>query len=244
MRADTAAGTAVAERASRGIDARLLLPALVAWTGAALGQSRSPVVVLAAAGALTALSLLLTPPVAAAALAGLLAVTALSTALCLVSLGTQSLLRETGLVPELTRERATVTVDAVVMTDPRVVMTTGPTTTELVLVRLDVRLVAGRGDRAVAHPVLVFGDASWKEVRWHETVRTTGRLDAAEPGDDVVAVLNPRGRPVRLRDAGQVAAMARASGAACGTPSRPCHRTPAGCSRPSSSVTPAAPPPP
>ncbi len=45
-------------------------------------------------------------------------------------------------------------------------------------------------------------------MRWHETVRTTGRLDAAEPGDDVVAVLNPRGRPVRLRDAGLVAAMA------------------------------------
>ena len=39
-------------------------------------------------------------------------------------------------------------------------------------------------------------------------VRTTGRLDAAEPGDDVVAVLNPRGRPVRLRDAGLIAAMA------------------------------------
>ena len=74
------------------------------------------------------------------------------------------------------------TVDAVVMTDPRVVMTTGPTTTELVLVRLDVRLVAGRGERSRVHtPVLVFGDASWKEVRWHETVRTTGRLDAAEP---------------------------------------------------------------
>ena len=62
--------------------------------------------------------------------------------------------------------------------------------------RLDVRLVSGRGEQSRVHtPVLVFGDASWKAVRWHETVRTTGRLDAAEPGDDVVAVLNPRGTP-------------------------------------------------
>ena len=173
-------------------------------------QSRPPVVVLATAGALTALSLLLVRRSwRRLRWAGLLAATALSTALCLVSLGTQSLLREAGLVPELTRERATVTVDAVVMTDPRVVTTTGPTSTELVLVRLDVRLVSGRGEQSRVHtPVLVFGDASWKQVRWHETVRTTGRLDAAEPGDDVVAVLNPRGRPVRLRDAGLAAAMA------------------------------------
>ena len=119
---------------------------------------------LATAGALTALSLLLVRRRwRRLRWAGLLAATALSTALCLVSLGTQSLLREAGLVPELTRERATVTVDAVVMTDPRVVTTTGPTSTELVLVRLDVRLVSGRGERSRVHtPVLVFGDASWK----------------------------------------------------------------------------------
>ena len=79
----------------------------------------------------------------------------------------------------------------------------------MVLVRLDVRLVAGRGEQSrVRTPVLVFGDASWKAVRWHEAVRTTGRLDAAERGDDVVAVLNPRGRPTRLHDAGRVAAAA------------------------------------
>ena len=56
--------------------------------------------------------------------------------------------------------------------------------------------------------MLVFGDASWKAVRWHETVRTTGRLDVADGGDDVVAVLNPRGPPTRLHDAGWVAAAA------------------------------------
>jgi competence protein ComEC len=202
--------TPPAERATRGIDARLLLPALVAWTGAALGLSRPPLAVLGTAGALTALSLLLIGRRwRRLRWTALLAITALSTALCLVSLGAQSLLRQSGLVPELARERATVTVDGVVTTDPRVVATTGPTSTELVLVRLDVRLVTGRGEQSRVHtPVLVFGDASWKTVRWHETVRSTGRLDVADGGDDVVAVLNPRGPPTRLRGAGWTAAMA------------------------------------
>ena len=196
--------------AARGIDARLLLPTLVAWAGAALGLSRTPVTVLASAGVLTVLSLgLMCRRWRRLRWAGLLSMTALATALCLVSLGAQSLLREAGLVRELARERATVTVEGVVVTDPRVVMTTGPTTAELVLVRLDVRLVTGRGEQSRVHtPVLVFADASWTTVRWHETVRASGRLDVAEGGDDVVAVLNPRGPPTRLRGAGWAATTA------------------------------------
>ena len=194
----------------RGVDARLLVPALVAWAGTALGLSRSPATVLAVAGGLTLLCLLLIHrrwrrlP-----WSGLLAVTLSGTALCLLSLGAQTVVREAGLVPRLAQERATVTLEAVVVTDPRVVATTGPTSTELVLVRLDVRSVSGRGQQSRARtPVLVFGDASWKAVRWHEIVRTTGRLDVADGGDDVVAVLNPRGPPTRLHDAGWVAAAA------------------------------------
>ena len=130
------------------------MPALVAWTGTALGLSRPPATVLAVAGGLTLLCLLLIHrrwrrlP-----WSGLLAVTLSGTALCLLSLGAQTAVREAGLVPRLAQERATVTLEAVVITDPRVVATTGPTSTEMVLVRLDVRLgVRSRAAEPGAHP--------------------------------------------------------------------------------------------
>ena len=110
------------ETQPRGVDARLLVPALVAWTGTALGLSRPPATVLAAAGGLTLLCLLLIHRRwRRLRWSGLLAVTVSGTALCLLSLGAQTAVREAGLVPRLAQERATVTLEAVVTTDPRVV---------------------------------------------------------------------------------------------------------------------------
>jgi competence protein ComEC len=100
-------------------------------------------------------------------------------------------------------------VEAVVLSDPRSVQTKGIRPTELVIVRVSVRTVVGRGQRSESStPVLVFGDKAWSHVRWRERLRFSGRFDAADPGDDVVAVFNPAGDPVSVGEPGLVADLA------------------------------------
>jgi len=134
------------------------------------------------------------------------AFTLVGAALCLVATAAHSSVREAGLVPALAAQRATATVEAVVLSDPRVVQTKGVRPTELVIVRVSVRTVVGRGQRSESStPVLVFGDGSWARVRWRERVRVSGRFDVADPGDDVVAVFNPSGSPEAIGAPGLVA---------------------------------------
>jgi len=110
-------------------------------------------------------------------------------------------------VGELARQRATVTVEAVVASEPKLVPRAGrPGGEPLVVTRIDVATVTGRGSQsAVQSPVLVLGDASWLAVRWHERVTVSGRLSPpSDPGDDVLAVLNPRAPPISLEPPGPV----------------------------------------
>ena len=191
-----------------GIDVRLLLPALVAWTTVAAALGAAPPVLWALAGVSTLLGawLALRPPGWLRGRSGAVALTVLATALGLVATAAHVTMREAGLVPQLAGQRASGTIEGVVSSDPRVITKAGVVHTTLVIVRLDVDTVVGRGRRsAAATPVLVFGDASWERVRWHERVRVAGRFDVAEPGDDVVAVFNPRGSPVTLAGPGWVA---------------------------------------
>ena len=190
-----------------GIDVRLLVPALAGWIVVAAMLSLRPVVLaLSAAGLAGAGVVLMHPRWRRRSWVASVAFTLVGTALCLVATAAHSSVREAGLVPALAAQRATATVEAVVLSDPRVVQTKGVRPTELVIVRVSVRTVVGRGRRSDSStPVLVFGDRSWAQVRWRERVRVSGRFDGADPGDDVVAVFNPSGAPEAVGEPGLVA---------------------------------------
>jgi competence protein ComEC len=193
-----------------GIDARLLVPALVGWICVAAMLSLRPVVlVLCAAGFAGAGVVLMCDRWRRRSWVTAVAFTLVGTALCLVATAAHSSVREAGLVPGLAAQRATATVEAVVLSDPRVIQTKGVRPTELVIVRVSVRTVAGRGQRSESStPVLVFGDKSWAHVRWRERLRFGGRFDVADPGDDVVAVLNPSTAPETIGEPGLIADVA------------------------------------
>ena len=193
-----------------GMDARLLVPALVAWIAVAAMLSLRPAILTLSAAGFAGLGTGLMrhrcrrrPWVTGAA------ITLLGTALCLIAAAAQSSVREAGLVPGLAAQRASATVEAVILSDPRVIHTKGVRPTELVIVKVSVRTVVGRGQRSESStPVMVFGDKTWAQVRWREAVRVSGRFDAADPGDDVVAVFNPSEAPVSVDEPGWVADVA------------------------------------
>ncbi len=190
-----------------GIDVRLLVPALAGWICVAAALPCRPLVLaLAAAGSAGLGVVLMHPRWRRRSWVTSVAFALVGTAVCLVATAAHSSVREAGLVPVLAAQRASATVEAVVLSDPRVVHTKGVRPTELVIVRVSVRTVVGRGQRSESStPVLVFGDKSWAQVRWRERIRVSGRFDVADPGDDVVAVLNPSGTPESMSEPGWVA---------------------------------------
>lgn len=214
--------------AARRTDIRLLVPALVAWTATALLLG-APVGLLlvasagvfaVAAGAAAVIVHRVRRARASASSggvpswAGLLVLTLVSICVCLSALTAALAVRETGPISELGEERATVTLEGVVASEPRAVAQPAgrPESAELVILRLDVNRVTGRGQQsAVQAPVLVMGDSTWRDVRWQQTVVVTGRLGPTDdPADDVVATLNPRGPPQVVGDAGLVVRLADA----------------------------------
>jgi competence protein ComEC len=192
------------------MDVRLLVPALLGWACVAAMLSLPPWVLAGSAGGFAGLGVVfLHQRLRRRRWATAAALTLLGTALCLVATAAHSSVRSAGLVPSLAAERATATVQAVVLSDPRVVRTKGVRPTELVILRVSVRTVVGRGQRSESStPVLVFGDKAWAHVRWRETLRFSGRFDLADPGDDVVAVLNPSSPPESVGEPGLIADVA------------------------------------
>ncbi|WP_296604560.1 ComEC/Rec2 family competence protein [Nocardioides sp.] len=96
-------------------------------------------------------------------------------------------------VARLAAEGAAVRVVGTVSADPR---RTEGRFGDVVLVRLDVREVTGRGTTyALRAPVLVLADDDWADLPLGATVDASGRLSPAE-GDDLAAVLGARGPPV------------------------------------------------
>ena len=193
-----------------GIDARLLVPALLGWICVAAMLSLPPLILALSAAGLAGLGVVMMHRrwrrrswVTGTAF------NFLGIALCLAATAANSSVREAGLVPGLAAQRASATVEAVVLSDPRLVQTKGVRPSELVIVRVSVRTVVGRGQRSESStPVLVFGDKTWAHVRWRETVRVSGRFDVADPGDDVVAVFNPSGAPESIGEPGLIADVA------------------------------------
>jgi competence protein ComEC len=192
-----------------GPDLRLLPPALTAW-------------------ALTAATLTLSPSwrvaVAASAVVGVLLLVARgrhlgrrgavggrsmvclalgAAALCLAASAVQQLGRRAGTLPRLAEQGAVVQLTARVASDPTTVRTHGPVPQDLVMVRLAVSSVDGRGARSrVSSRVLAFADQRWADLVWGQHVVVGGRLAPAEAGSDVVATLSARGPPTVTRDPG------------------------------------------
>ena len=142
-------GRTVAAEKSRGadqvaIDARLLVPALLAWIAVATMLSLRPLVLTVVAATFAGLGLtVMHHRWRRRSWVTSTAVTLLATALALVATAAHSSVREAGLVPGLAEQRAMATIEAVVVTDPRVVMTKGVRPTELVIVKVSVRTVVG-----------------------------------------------------------------------------------------------------
>ncbi|GAA1153910.1 ComEC/Rec2 family competence protein [Nocardioides aquiterrae] len=100
-------------------------------------------------------------------------------------------------VAGLATDGATVRLTGVVTSDPR---RTAGRYDEVVVTRLDVRRVTGRGaSYAVRAPVLVLGDTDWSDVPLGSTVETTGQLSPADDAD-LAAVLGARGPPTVTGD--------------------------------------------
>ncbi len=110
-----------------------------------------------------------------------------------------------GPLVDLARERAVITIEGVVLTDPRLLDPKAERPHASVLVTMLITRVVGRGQLAeVETPVLVRARANldrWGGLRWRERVRVMGRLAPADPGDDLVAYLTARGPPERLDSA-------------------------------------------
>lgn len=193
------------------LDLRLLVPALLAWAVCAATLGQRPWVLASLAGSCLAVAVVV---LWSAPLARLTpfdrgdAPTALvlaAVAFVLASSAGHGALREAGPVRALAGQHAMVQLTGVVSKDPVVV---GGRRLDGATVRLTLRVqeVTGRGKRAqVSTPVLVIGDASWERVRWHERVTVKGTLLESGPGDDVVAVLRPRGAPRPVSPPGVVA---------------------------------------
>lgn len=163
----------------------MLLLGATAWAGA-LGGRWWGWWAVAGAGVLGLLWLALRPRRAAAA-----AVVVAVGACCVATLRTEQV--GSSPVARLAADRAVVQVTGTVTADPR--RTRGPYG-DLVLTRLEVREVTGRGATfAMTAPVLVMGDADWSEVALGSTVQTSGRLSPAD-GPDLAAVLGARAPPV------------------------------------------------
>lgn len=105
----------------------------------------------------------------------------------------------------LAAQRAVVTLEGRLASDPLVLRAGAERAGDRVLMRLEVTRVVGRGRQvAISSPVLVMAGERWAERRWWERVRVTGRLVPTEAGQDVVALFMPSGAPEVLADPGPV----------------------------------------
>ena len=158
-----------------------------------------------------------------------LALSACAVAVTLIAAGAQSMVRQAGPVDTLAAQQAVVRVEAIVQSDPRPVAAGRGPGEVLVITRVLIRSVTGRGEHSTPRtPVLVLGDRRWLGVHWHERVAFTGRLQPAQSGDDVEAVLSARGAVRVVSGAGPVLAAVEALRADLRTATRPLPADPRG----------------
>jgi competence protein ComEC len=195
-------------KVGRRLDLRLLAPVAVAWLLTAFVGLLVDVWLVWAGSALALLIAgALVPgrwPARSRALRRLVALTLALTALLLLATAAGRTVRTAGPVEDLARAGAVVTIVGSLAADPRPVTSGTNRGGPVVVVRIAVDTVVGRGVRTqVLTPVLVVGPASaWGALRWNDTVEVLARLSPADPGDDVVAVGRPLGVPRALGGAG------------------------------------------
>lgn len=197
----------------RRLDARLLVPVLVAWPVVAFVGLVVPLAWVWSGAGLSLLgAVVLVRRVRSTGLR-LTALTLSVLALVLLAAAGQRAVRDVGPLGELAEARAVVTVRGTVGKEPLVVggpavassgqeeARRGPT----VLVRIDVREVVGRGQAtSIEAPLLVMADQAWSGARWQDDVEAVVRLSPADPGDDVVALARPKGPPALTGQPGPV----------------------------------------
>ncbi len=201
------------ESASQGPDLRLLPAAMGAWAGTGLTLSAGAGIRLVGAALLVVVAGALVlrarggrRPADAASPALPVSLVLVSTALGLAAGALQAGVRDAGPVRTLADRGAVVQIEGTVASDPQQLEPMRAGQEPSVLLRLSVRSVDGRGERArVRSRVLVFADLRWLPLRWGERVAVSGRLAPAEPGDDVAATLDARGPPRVLAPAPAVA---------------------------------------
>ncbi|MDQ3422968.1 MAG: DNA internalization-related competence protein ComEC/Rec2 [Actinomycetota bacterium] len=202
MLAPTAAATAADGSELAGADEdrpdfRLVLPALATWIAAASALG------LASGTSLLVAATLLVAGVAYLGRRPLVALPLLLTAAAFALAALRVTGVQIGPVTDLAAERATVSGEATVLTDP---MVRPGDFEDFVLLRVRLDEVTGRGrTHLVRSPVLVIGALDWSEVVPGQRVQFSGRLDAADSGD-LAAVLIARGPPEVVADPGLVAA--------------------------------------
>ncbi len=185
------------------LDVTLLGPALLAWAIGAATLGATPVVGVAVAGAGLVIAVVALRRGTPHAL--VIELSALLTSLIVLAGAGHAAMRTAGGVPALAADRATIAFEGTVLADPVTLSPGSERRQALVIVRVAVEKVTGRGhERRVGTPILVFGGTEWAHLRWHERIRARGRLAAAAPGDDVVALLRASAGPVRIAPAGAV----------------------------------------
>ncbi|MBO1765205.1 ComEC/Rec2 family competence protein [Allobranchiibius sp. GilTou38] len=179
------------------LDLRMLVPALMAWACTVVALPQPVNVVLGVAiGCLVlgVLCLLVGPGHRSSGWRAGIALGWLCTALLLGALAAHQSARTAGPVETLAAQRAIVRVTAVVESDPRLVVTNPARPT--VIYRASVHAVVGRGARSTPDtPVLVFARPTWRAPAWHDRIEFMGRLQPADAGDDVAALLDARSPP-------------------------------------------------
>ncbi|MCU1691922.1 MAG: competence protein ComEC, partial [Frankiales bacterium] len=192
------------EATQEPLDLRLVPAAVTAWLVAwqARAVPPGPVVLLAVVAAAAGLVLLLRSPRRAAA--GLAAAL-----LCAAAAGTCTAARvhsrTTGPLPALAERGAAVVVEAVVTDDPRTAgAAAGGRPLVVAQVRVERVTSAGRVQRLRAPVLVLTQERAWLGLLPGQRLSAEGRLRAAEPGDDVAAVLSARGRPVLLGRPGRL----------------------------------------
>ena len=185
----------------RALDLRLLLPALIAWGVAAalLGAATSLVIAVLVGCLVTGIGCcgMGRPTVR------MIGFCALATTFILTAVLGHRAVAQAGLVPTLAERGASVRLEARVVSDPAPVRSRFGGE-QVWRVRLQATRISGRGEVAGARtPILAFGGQDVGRLRWHDTVVAAGRLQPAETGADVRAILRIR-QVQRTQPAGRI----------------------------------------
>ncbi len=194
------------------LDLRLALPAVAAWLVAWQARLVPPGTVLLGAVTLLLIGLCILARSRARGAALATAICACAAAAGLAT-AARAHARETGPLADAARAGAAVTVEGVLVDDPRLAPPKADVLAFRPLVvahlRVERLLVAGR-DVRLRQPVLVLSaDGRWVGLLPSQHVRSEGRLQPAARGDDVAALLSTRGAPSIV---GQPSALQRLAG--------------------------------